>query len=108
GLARIGRMARRVAPALAVGLVGTVLVLARVEGEARRRVVEVAREDLVDLERDLDEPLALRVPAVAEEAVGRRTLPERVTRVGVGRRVVVVSAGVGVAAVVALGDVGER
>ena len=49
------RAVLREAEALAVEGVGRVLVLARVDREARRGVVEVAGEDLVDLEGDLAE-----------------------------------------------------
>src|SRR5947209_14644244 len=75
--ARVGRVdpvGLGEAEALAVVGVGRVLVLARVEGEPRGRVVEVAGEDLVDLEGDLDERPALGIPAVAEQLVDRRAL----------------------------------
>jgi len=73
GVVGIGR--RRVgqeAEALAVVRVVEVLVGARVEGEARGVVGEVAGEDLVDLEGDLDELLA--VPAVAHDPAQRERM----------------------------------
>ena len=78
GFARHGFFASLVEPAeaLAVVRVRGVLVLARVDGEAGGGVVQVAREDLVDLERDLL-PLALgRVVAVAEQAADVASAPE--------------------------------
>ncbi|MCA1720239.1 MAG: hypothetical protein LC779_03745 [Actinobacteria bacterium] len=55
------------AEALALERVRRVLVLAGVDREAGGGVVEVPREDLVHLERDLDERLRGRVPAPAGE-----------------------------------------
>ena len=80
GQARVVRVRLREAPALAVEGVGRVLVLARIDGEAGRRVVEVARELLVHLEGDLPPPPLLLIPAVAEQPVRRRALAEGACR----------------------------
>ena len=111
GQARVVGVRLREAPALAVEGVGRVLVLARIDGEAGRGVVEVARELLVHLEGDLPPPPLLLIPAVAEQPVRRRALAEGACRVDLGRLVVVVRTGVAIAAVLGLvapDQVGER
>ena len=98
--------------ALVLPLVGRLLVGARVDREARRVVLEIAGEHLVDLERDLDELVSVRLPAVSEELVRihapHRQLVLHPARIDLRRRVLVVRAVVGIAARRAIDEVGER